>query len=80
ALLQAAWHSPNAAEYISSLPQAGLDGTMGKRLRRTALVGEGHVKTGTLNTVRALAGFCRDASGHNWEVVAILNSPRPWGA
>lgn len=37
------------------------------------------MKTGTLNTVRALAGFSRDASGHNW-VVAILNSPRPWGA
>ncbi|MBF3244655.1 D-alanyl-D-alanine carboxypeptidase/D-alanyl-D-alanine-endopeptidase, partial [Pseudomonas aeruginosa] len=41
---------------------------------------EAHVKTGTLNTVRALAGFSRDASGHNWVVVAILNSPRPWGA
>lgn len=80
AMLQAAWHSPYAAEYISSLPLAGLDGTMRKRLRRTALVGEAHVKTGTLNTVRALAGFSRDASGHNWVVVAILNSPRPWGA
>ena len=80
AMLQAAWHSPYAPEYISSLPLAGLDGTMRKRLRRTALVGEAHVKTGTLNTVRALAGFSRDASGHNWVVVAILNSPRPWGA
>ncbi|MGU1605121.1 D-alanyl-D-alanine carboxypeptidase/D-alanyl-D-alanine endopeptidase [Pseudomonas aeruginosa] len=80
AMLQAAWHSPYAAEYISSLPLAGLDGTMRKRLRRTALVGEAHVKTCTLNTVRALAGFSRDASGHNWVVVAILNSPRPWGA
>ncbi|MBN0063650.1 D-alanyl-D-alanine carboxypeptidase, partial [Pseudomonas aeruginosa] len=43
AMLQAAWHSPYAAEYISSLPLAGLDGTMRKRLRRTALVGEAHV-------------------------------------
>jgi D-alanyl-D-alanine carboxypeptidase/D-alanyl-D-alanine-endopeptidase (penicillin-binding protein 4) len=80
AMLQAAWHSPYAAEYISSLPIVGVDGTMRKRLRHTPMTGEAHVKTGTLNTVRALAGFSRDARGNNWVVVAILNSNRPWGA
>ena len=29
-MLQAAWHSPYAAEYISSMPIAGTDGTMRK--------------------------------------------------
>ena len=79
-LLQAAWGSRYAAEYISSLPLAAMDGTMRKRLHKTALVGEAHIKTGTLNNVRAIAGFSRDINGNTWAVVAILNDPRPWGA
>ncbi|EIK96754.1 D-alanyl-D-alanine carboxypeptidase/D-alanyl-D-alanine-endopeptidase [Pseudomonas sp. M47T1] len=79
-MLQAAWKSPYAAEFMSSLPIIGTDGTMRKRLKTTALAGEGHVKTGTLNTVRAIAGFSRDDNGNTWAVVAILNDPRPWGA
>lgn len=39
-MLQAAWRSPYAAEFISSMPIAGSDGTMRKRLRTTALRGE----------------------------------------
>ncbi|ASL27158.1 D-alanyl-D-alanine carboxypeptidase/D-alanyl-D-alanine-endopeptidase [Azotobacter chroococcum] len=79
-MLRAAWHSPYAAEFISSMPLVAMDGTMRKRLRRTPLVGEAHIKTGTLNTVRAIAGFSRDQNGHTWAVVAILNHSRPWGA
>jgi len=79
-MLQAAWKSPYAAEFMSSLPLAGMDGTMRKRLKRTPLLGEAHIKTGTLNTVRAIAGFSRDSNDNTWVVVAILNDPRPWGA
>jgi D-alanyl-D-alanine carboxypeptidase/D-alanyl-D-alanine-endopeptidase (penicillin-binding protein 4) len=79
-LLQAAWKSPYAAEFMSSMPLAGMDGTMRKRLKRTPLLGEAHIKTGTLNNVRAIAGFSRDSNGNTWAVVAILNDPRPWGA
>ncbi|MDA7087742.1 D-alanyl-D-alanine carboxypeptidase/D-alanyl-D-alanine-endopeptidase [Pseudomonas sp. SA3-5] len=79
-LLQAAWKSPYAAEFISSLPLVAMDGTMRKRLHRTALAGEAHIKTGTLNNVRAIAGYSRDSNGNSWAVVAILNDPRPWGA
>ncbi len=80
AMLQAAWRSPYSAEFISSMPIAGTDGTMRKRLKRTAMTGEAHIKTGTLNTVRAIAGFSRDSNGNTWAVVAILNDPRPFGA
>ncbi|MCY1406863.1 D-Ala-D-Ala carboxypeptidase 3 (S13) family protein [compost metagenome] len=62
------------------MPLTGMDGTMRKRLKRTAMTGEAHIKTGTLNTVRAIAGFSRDINGNTWAVVAILNDPRPWGA
>ncbi|UNG17067.1 D-alanyl-D-alanine carboxypeptidase/D-alanyl-D-alanine-endopeptidase [Stutzerimonas zhaodongensis] len=79
-LLQAAWKSPYAAEFISSMPLAAVDGTMRKRLRNTGVAGKAHVKTGTLNTVRAIAGYSRDNDGNTWAVVAILNHPRPWGA
>nr|WP_298138389.1 D-alanyl-D-alanine carboxypeptidase/D-alanyl-D-alanine-endopeptidase [uncultured Pseudomonas sp.] len=79
-LLQAAWKSPYAAEFMSSLPLVAMDGTMRKRLHSTPLVGEAHIKTGTLNNVRAIAGYSRDSNGNSWAVVAILNDPRPWGA
>jgi D-alanyl-D-alanine carboxypeptidase/D-alanyl-D-alanine-endopeptidase (penicillin-binding protein 4) len=80
ALLQAAWRSPYAAEFMSSLPLVAMDGTMRKRLKNTSLVGEARIKTGTLNNVRAIAGYSRDSNGNSWAVVAILNDPRPWGA
>jgi D-alanyl-D-alanine carboxypeptidase/D-alanyl-D-alanine-endopeptidase (penicillin-binding protein 4) len=79
-LLQAAWKSPYQAEFMSSMPLVGMDGTMRKRLKNTALAGEGHIKTGTLNSVRAIAGYSRDSNGNTWAVVAILNDPKPWGA
>jgi D-alanyl-D-alanine carboxypeptidase/D-alanyl-D-alanine-endopeptidase (penicillin-binding protein 4) len=80
AMLQAAWRSPYAAEFISSMPIAGTDGTMRKRLKTTAMRGEAHVKTGTLNTVRAISGYSRDINGNTWAVVAILNDKAPFGA
>ena len=80
AILQAAWRSPYAAEFRSSLPLVAMDGTMRRRLNNTPLVGQAHIKTGTLNNVRAIAGYSRDSNSRDWVVVAILNDPRPWGA
>jgi D-alanyl-D-alanine carboxypeptidase/D-alanyl-D-alanine-endopeptidase (penicillin-binding protein 4) len=79
-LLEAAWQSPYAAEFMSSLPLVAMDGTMRRRLHKTPLVGQARIKTGTLNNVRAIAGYSRDSNGNSWAVVAILNDPRPWGA
>ena len=79
-ILQDAWNGPYAAEFTSSMPLVGMDGTMRKRLRNTAMRGQAHIKTGTLNNVRAIAGFSRDRNGKTWAVVAMLNDPRPWGA
>jgi D-alanyl-D-alanine carboxypeptidase/D-alanyl-D-alanine-endopeptidase (penicillin-binding protein 4) len=79
-ILRAAWQSPYGPEFIASLPLAGMDGTLRKRMKNSPLTGQAHMKTGTLNNVRALAGFVRDANARSWVVVAILNSSRPWGA
>lgn len=79
-MLEAAWKSPYAAEFISSLPIVAMDGTMRRRLRNSQLAGQAHIKTGTLKNVRAIAGFSRDINGDAWAVVAIINHPQPWGA
>ncbi len=75
-LLQQAWHSPYAAELTSSLPLVAMDGTMRRRLRGTELRGEGRIKTGTLNSVRAIAGYARDEQNTTWAVVGIVNHPQ----
>jgi len=72
-LLQQAWKSPYAAEFIASLPLAAMDGTMRRRLRNTPVAGQAHLKTGSLRNVRAIAGITRDANGQSWAVAAIVN-------
>lgn len=72
-LLQDAWQSPLSAEFVSSLPLVGIDGTMKKRLKDEASIGQAHIKTGTLKNVRAVAGYVRDSNGKTSAVVAIIN-------
>ena len=56
--------------FLASLPQAGVDGTMKKR---PAAAGAAYVKTGYLTDVRALAGYVFAASGRHYAVVALIN-------
>ncbi len=72
-LLISAWNSPVMAEFMSSLPIVAVDGTMEHRLQNTMVAGEGHLKTGSLEGVRALAGYLRDQEGRRWVVVFIVN-------
>ncbi|HBP68240.1 MAG TPA: D-alanyl-D-alanine carboxypeptidase/D-alanyl-D-alanine-endopeptidase, partial [Alcanivorax sp.] len=44
----------------------------------TGLRGEGHIKTGSLTNVRAVAGFTRDSNNTTWAVSAIVNTPSAW--
>jgi serine-type D-Ala-D-Ala carboxypeptidase/endopeptidase (penicillin-binding protein 4) len=69
-LLESAWRSPLAPEFISSLPLTGVDGTARKR---TAAAGNAHIKTGMLNGVRAIAGYVQAGSGRHYVIVAIIN-------
>ena len=75
-LLQAAWQSPVMPELMASLPLAGVDGTLKKRLGQTAASGRAHLKTGYLGGVRAVAGYVQDRSDRRWIVVFLLNDPR----
>ncbi len=75
-LLTEAWNSPLMPEFLASLPLVGVDGTMRKRLQNEAIQGQAHIKTGTLDGVRALAGYVRDARGHWKIVVFMVNHPQ----
>ncbi|WP_018149873.1 D-alanyl-D-alanine carboxypeptidase/D-alanyl-D-alanine endopeptidase [Leeia oryzae] len=72
-LLLQAWRSPYMPEFMASLPIAGVDGTVKKRFANDELASYAHLKTGTLNDVRALAGYVRTRSGHWVVIAAIIN-------
>ncbi len=75
-LLLAAYASPVMPELISSLPIVAVDGTLQRRLQGSPLAGRGHLKTGSLDGVRAIAGYLMDARGRRWVVVCLVNDPR----
>ncbi|SEM90686.1 D-alanyl-D-alanine carboxypeptidase/D-alanyl-D-alanine endopeptidase [Nitrosomonas marina] len=75
-LLLTAFNSPVMPEFIASLPIAAVDGTMRGRLAGTVVSGLAHMKTGTLNNVRALAGYMLDQSGQRIVVVVFVNHPQ----
>lgn len=76
ALLLAAWKSPVMPELMASLPLAGIDGTLKKRLGNGAAAGRAHLKTGYLDGVRAIAGYVQDSGDRRWIVVFLINDPR----
>jgi D-alanyl-D-alanine carboxypeptidase/D-alanyl-D-alanine-endopeptidase (penicillin-binding protein 4) len=73
AMLRYAYESPFMPEYLSSLSLSGLDGTLSRRFRNSALTGQAHMKTGSLDHVSSVAGFFQSASGERYIVVTMLN-------
>lgn len=57
---------------LPSLPIAGVDGTLARRMRGTAAHRNVRAKTGTVEGVSALAGYCTAANGHHL-CFAIIN-------
>lgn len=79
-LLLTAYRSALMPELIASLPLAASDGTMKKRVKNAAVAGRAHMKTGTLDGVRAIAGYLLDARGRRMVVVFIVNHPNAFSA
>jgi D-alanyl-D-alanine carboxypeptidase/D-alanyl-D-alanine-endopeptidase (penicillin-binding protein 4) len=73
-MLRVAYRSPFAAEYISSLSLAGLDGTTRRRFNGSNGAGQMHVKTGRLDHVSALAGYVQAKSGKRYVIVVFANT------
>ncbi len=64
-----------AAELEASLPILGMDGTVRKRFKDSGIAGHAHLKTGTLEGVKSIAGYVHAQSGKQWIVVFIINHP-----
>lgn len=74
-LLQQALASNVGNDLIDSLPILGVDGTLRNRLTRAHAAGNAYLKTGTLQDVRALAGYVDALNGDRYVVVAYINHP-----
>ena len=75
-LLLDAWKNPVMPEFISSLPIVGIDGTMKKRLNGSDATGRAHIKTGTLDGVKAASGYALDAQSRRYAVTFLINHPK----
>jgi serine-type D-Ala-D-Ala carboxypeptidase/endopeptidase (penicillin-binding protein 4) len=74
-LLATADRSTAREEFASSLAVAATDGTVQRRFQNGSVAGQALLKTGTLEGVRALAGYVIDAEGRRFIVVSIINHP-----
>ena len=72
-LLRYAWHNQQVYDLLQpSLPVAGEDGTLKKRMKSPFTSGNVRAKTGTVTGVSSLAGYCTAANGHEL-CFAIIN-------
>ncbi len=70
-LLAVGWKSAVMPDYLASLPQAAVDGTMKKRLKNDGAAGQARIKTGSIEGVKTIAGYVRDRAGR-WQIVVFL--------
>jgi D-alanyl-D-alanine carboxypeptidase/D-alanyl-D-alanine-endopeptidase (penicillin-binding protein 4) len=52
-----------------------VDGSVKKRLKGTPAASHAHLKTGTLEEVKSIAGYVRSKNGKEWIMVFIINHP-----
>lgn len=64
---------PWGAAWRETLPVGGVDGTLARRFRGTALDGKLFAKTGSLNQANALSGFLVTATGRTFTFSALAN-------
>lgn len=76
-LLTYAARQPWGAAWRSTLPIAGVDGTLAGRFRNSPLKGKMWAKTGTLNESYALSGYLTASSGKTLAFSILVNGRRP---
>jgi D-alanyl-D-alanine carboxypeptidase/D-alanyl-D-alanine-endopeptidase (penicillin-binding protein 4) len=73
-ILQIMRTDSRSSAFVESLPVAGRDGTMSRRLAGTAAEGRVRAKTGTVDNVRAIAGYVETADGDTLLFSMIANN------
>ena len=74
ALLVAMDRHPSGAAFRDSLPIAGVDGTLEKRMKGTPAEGHVTAKTGSLNLTNALAGYVTTKRGERLVFAVVVNN------
>ncbi len=76
-LLAYASRQPWGESWRSTLPVAGVDGTLSNRFVNSPVKGKLDAKTGTLGEVRALSGYLTAASGRTLVISVLVNDHQP---
>jgi serine-type D-Ala-D-Ala carboxypeptidase/endopeptidase (penicillin-binding protein 4) len=74
-ILEKAYHSRFAPEFMASLPVAGMDGTLRSRMKGSP-AGSVRLKTGHLDGVSAVAGYITTSTGKTYILVSMVNDTR----
>jgi D-alanyl-D-alanine carboxypeptidase/D-alanyl-D-alanine-endopeptidase (penicillin-binding protein 4) len=80
ALLRDVWDTPAGQLLYSSLPVVGETGTVQSIGVNTAAKGRCVAKTGTLDNVTNLAGYCHALDGHVLAFAVLIDGPGNWTA
>lgn len=80
ALLRAAWRTPEGDVLWSSLPVVGVEGTVAPLGVHGPARGNCIAKTGTLNGVTNLAGYCHRPGHHRLAFALMIDGPSNWQA
>jgi D-alanyl-D-alanine carboxypeptidase/D-alanyl-D-alanine-endopeptidase (penicillin-binding protein 4) len=64
----------HASAFTATLPLAGRDGTLSRRLAGTVAEGRVRAKTGTVDNVRAIAGYVETANGETLVFSMMANN------
>ena len=79
-LLIAADASKVRSDYVSSLAVAATDGTVRRRFQDEQIADQAFLKTGSLEAVRALAGYVLGPTGRRFVVACFVNHPNAAGS
>ena len=79
-LLRQIWGTPVGAVLLRSLPTVGINGTVQTIADGTAAQGRCVAKTGTLNNVTNVAGYCAARSGQTLAFALMIDGPPNWVA
>jgi D-alanyl-D-alanine carboxypeptidase/D-alanyl-D-alanine-endopeptidase (penicillin-binding protein 4) len=74
-LLREIWGTTVGHQLVASLPTVGKEGTVRGIGLKTAAVGNCAAKTGTLNYVTNLAGYCHSRGGHTLAFALFVDGP-----
>jgi D-alanyl-D-alanine carboxypeptidase/D-alanyl-D-alanine-endopeptidase (penicillin-binding protein 4) len=80
ALLRTMWNTPIGHVLQASLPVVGVSGTVQRIAPHTVAQGRCVAKTGTLNFVTNLAGYCTARDHHVLAFALMIDGPSNWAA